>query len=398
MLLLRLWNYIRGYVIILVEGYFLEKFINICIHRQIFLWDIKKLKNSSMRLKVSIPGFKMIKPVARKTRCRVRIIKKRGIPFTLNRYKRRKAFLIGAAAFVVLIYTLTSFIWTIEITGNVKVEQEQLLQKLEAMGIKPGVVKFGVDTKTIAGDLMLEIKELAWIGVTVRGTKIKIEVEERRTPPELVAKDVPCDIIAAKDGLVKSVVVKAGQEAVKPGDTVMHGQVLISGAVATKNEQINTRLVHAIGSVKARTWYEASRVVNIKVYDKERTGNKKDYYSLVLLTKRIGREPEVLPYENYDKVEISKKLSLGKDLELPFEFVIDRFYENNIIEREISLEEAKQTALDEAYKEAAKDIPDSAEIVNSDLKFTQNDEEGLKAEVIIECLEEIGVPKEIGGK
>lgn len=41
---LRLWNYIKGYVIIFVEGYFLEKFVNICTRRQIFLWDIKKKK------------------------------------------------------------------------------------------------------------------------------------------------------------------------------------------------------------------------------------------------------------------------------------------------------------------------------------------------------------------
>jgi len=34
MLIFRLWNYIRGYVIIFVEGYFLEKFVNICTRRQ----------------------------------------------------------------------------------------------------------------------------------------------------------------------------------------------------------------------------------------------------------------------------------------------------------------------------------------------------------------------------
>ncbi|MCX7710298.1 MAG: sporulation protein YqfD [Clostridia bacterium] len=398
MLLLRLWNYIRGYVIILVEGYFLEKFINICIHRQIFLWDIKKLKNSTMRLKVSISGFKMLRPVARKTRCRVRIVKKKGIPFTWNRYKRRKAFVIGAFAFVVIVYTLTSFIWAIEITGNKKIETEFLLQHLESMGIKPGILKYGISTDDITSKLMLDIKELAWTGVTVKGTKIKIEVAERKQPPELVEKNKPCDIVAAKDGVVKSMVVKTGQEAVKAGDTVTKGQVLISGAVPTKNEQINTRLVHAIGSVKARTWYEARHAVNTKVLDKERTGQQKDYYSLIFLTKRFGFKTDSTPYEECDRVEIVKKLSFGKDLELPLGIVIDRFYENRVTEREISLEEAKQAAMDEAYKEATRDIPEDAEIVNTDLNYVEDESGAVIANAVIECIEEIGVTKEIGGK
>lgn len=397
MLLLRLWNYIRGYVIILVEGYFLEKFINICIHRQIFLWDIKKLKNSTMRLKVSIPGFKMLRPVAGKTKCKVRIVKKKGMPFIINRYKRRKAFLIGGAAFFGIIYFLTSFIWAIEISGNEKIDTGLLLQRLDAMGVKLGTVKFGINTKKIASDLMIDIKELAWIGVTVKGTKLKVEVAERRQPPELIAKNVPCDIVAAKDGVVKSLVVKSGQEMVKAGDTVLHGQVLISGTVEIKNEQGGTRLVHAMGSVKARTWYEARYPVRTKVYDKERTGNQKDYYSLVLLTKRFDISREEIPYENFDRVEIRKKLAFGKDMELPFELVIGRYYENNIIEREIDLEEAKQSAMDEAYRDVSKDIPEGAETVDTDFSFSQDENGGLAANAVIECMEEIGITKGIGG-
>jgi len=58
MLIFRLWNYIRGYVIIFVEGYFLEKFVNICTRRQILLWDIQRDRNSKMTLKVSIRALR----------------------------------------------------------------------------------------------------------------------------------------------------------------------------------------------------------------------------------------------------------------------------------------------------------------------------------------------------
>ena len=40
---LKVWlNYIIGYVNIKVESYFLERFINICISKKIFLWNIKR--------------------------------------------------------------------------------------------------------------------------------------------------------------------------------------------------------------------------------------------------------------------------------------------------------------------------------------------------------------------
>ena len=38
--------YILGYVNISVEGYFIERFINICISKNILLWNLKRKKSS----------------------------------------------------------------------------------------------------------------------------------------------------------------------------------------------------------------------------------------------------------------------------------------------------------------------------------------------------------------
>lgn len=126
MLMLKLWNYMRGYVIISVEGFFLEKFINICIRRKIFLWDIKKIKGNYMTLKVSIKAFKMLRPVAKKTKSRIRIIGKRGMPFVYSKYKGRKAFAAGGLFFVILIYILSSYIWAVEVKIETSVKKGTL--------------------------------------------------------------------------------------------------------------------------------------------------------------------------------------------------------------------------------------------------------------------------------
>lgn len=397
MLLLRLWNYMRGYVIILVEGYFLEKFINICIHRQIYLWDIKKLKNSTMTLKVSIKGFKLLRPIARKTSCRVRILHKRGLPFAVYRYKGRKAFVFGAFIFIAVFYVLTSFVWNIEVTGNKNIETEVIIEKLASYGVKPGALKYKINPDDIVNSIMMDMEELARVEVTLRGTKIKVQLKERLKPPSLIPEDEPCDIVARRDGLIKSIYTKKGQQIVSAGDTVIKGQVLISGTVLSKNENIPPRKVHSIGEVKARTWYEKEIPVEMNVLEKKRTGTYLNNYSLVLFARRFDLFHRIVPYKNYEKVEIRKKLSMGEDFILPFELIIDRFYENNIIKRRIDIEQAKKNAVEKANEELTEEIPPGAQILKTDIKMNEAENGYLSVTVTVECLEDIGVAKKIGG-
>ncbi len=395
MLLFRLWNYIRGYVIIVVEGYFLEKFVNICTRRQILLFDISRQKNSKMTLKVSIKGFRMLRPIAKKTGCRVRILKKHGLPFLINRYRGRKTFLLGAALFVVLFYIMTSFVWTIEITGNEKIETQLIIEKLASMGVKPGVLKYRINSEKVADRIIMDVNGLSYVSVVVRGTKVKVEVAEGVDVPPMVPLSEPCDIVAGKDGVIKSIVVKAGQAAVKEGDTVKKGQILVSGNVPIKNMENNPRMVHAIGNILARTWYESTQPVELRVVEKIRTGRKKDNISLFLFSKKINLFNKKVSYSNYERVETEKFLSIGENLVLPFGAVIETYYENQIIEADVSLEEAKENAANAAYRKALEDIPEGAQIVDRRIEFIENQNGDIIADVIIECVEDIGVKKEI---
>lgn len=396
-MLLRLWNYIRGYVIIIVEGYFLEKFVNICTRRQIFLWDIQKKKNSTMVMKISIKGFTMLRPIARKTGCRVKILKKRGLPFVLSRYKKRKTFIAGGVLFIFLFYFMTSFVWTVEVTGNEKLDASYLIDRVSELGIKPGVFKYSINPNDVANNLMLDLDELSWVSVVIKGTKAKIEVAEAVSKPKIVPKEIPCDIVATKDGVIKSIFVKAGLEAVKVGDTVKKDQVLINGTVPIKNQEGNARVIHAIGDVIARTWYDGRQTVEKKIIEKTRTGEIKDNISLLLFSKKIDLFHKKVPFEEYEKVDMEKSLTIGKDLVLPFGMVIQRHYENKVIEKEIELDEAKKIAADLAYKQASESVPKEAQIVNSNINFIEKDDGVLVAEVVIECLENIGYEREIGG-
>ena len=64
-----LYLYIFGYINIEVEGFFVERFINICISKRIFLWKLVRTRSTVMYARISLKDFKKIRKIARKTKC-----------------------------------------------------------------------------------------------------------------------------------------------------------------------------------------------------------------------------------------------------------------------------------------------------------------------------------------
>lgn len=398
MLLIRLWNFLRGYVIISVEGYFTERFINICTRRQLFLWDVIRLSDTTITLKMSIKGFKMLRPIAKKTRSKVRIVSKNGMPFVISRYKKRKAFMLGALLFIVLINLVASFVWDIEVTGNKEVGRSEIISELDNLGIRTGTLKYKADPNKIANELILKIDKLAWVGFEIKGTRVLVTVKERIMPPELIPKDIPCDIIAKRDAIISSIVVKDGHGLVKNGDTVLKGQTLVTGVIENKNEGEAPRLVHSLADIEARTWYEGSSTVKLKIMEPIRTGRVKNSYIIKIFGKEIKLPfSSKIEFENYDKVELRNVMKIGDDFILPFELLTDKYFENKMVERRLSIDEAKEIAYNDALKRLMDIIPEDAKIINKTVDYKADGQNSMTANIIIECLEDIGVTKEIGG-
>ena len=57
MLIKILLKYILGYVRISVEGYYIERFINICTTSKILIWNLKRVKGVKLFLNVVIKDF-----------------------------------------------------------------------------------------------------------------------------------------------------------------------------------------------------------------------------------------------------------------------------------------------------------------------------------------------------
>lgn len=193
-----LLNYILGYLNIEIEGYFVEKFINICISKNIFLWNIKRTRATIAYSNIGIKNFRKISKIAKSTKCRVKIKSKKGLPFIFNKYRKRKVFFVFLLLLTVGVISLSNFVWNIEVTGNVNIPKEELIKNLEADGLKLGTLKSKINAKEIINKMRLERNDLAWIGIQLKGTNAIVKIVESDKRPEIIDEKDYCNIVATK--------------------------------------------------------------------------------------------------------------------------------------------------------------------------------------------------------
>lgn len=212
--------YILGYVNISVEGYFIERFINICISKNVLLWNLKRKKSSFLYANIGMRDFKKIKEIAKITKCRIKIQSKKGLPFLLNKYKKRKIFAISLLLILLLIFGTSNFVWNIEITGNNMISSSEIIENLNENGLKIGMLKQKVNTKEIINNIRLKRNDIAWLGINIQGTNVIVSIVEADKKPEIIDENEYCNIITKKDGIITKINVQNGTALVKEGDIV----------------------------------------------------------------------------------------------------------------------------------------------------------------------------------
>jgi similar to stage IV sporulation protein len=277
-------------VVIRLTGYSPERFLNLCSHHQITLWGLQSL-DDGYEMCLSIHSFKKLRPLLRKTRTRMVILEKHGLPFLLHRYRNRKLFAAGAIAAGVLLYGLSLFIWNIHLDGNTGISDQTILSYLEEEGIVHGMKKSEVHGEEIESMLREHFPGITWVSAEVKGTRLLLHIRENENAEESGLKEEePADLVASKSGMVVNLIVRSGTPAVLDGANVEKGDLLVASRVEVLNddgEVADVSYVHADADLMIR--YEESYDVSFSMeYEKKvYTGKKRTSFYLVLGTKRL---------------------------------------------------------------------------------------------------------------
>ena len=248
MLIIRFLRFLSGYVVFTAKGGFTERFVNLCTLNRIPLWNMKKY-GDTLWAQTSIDGFKHMRRPARGSGVSVRLESKHGLPFFLNRNRRRKGILTGFALSMLIVLFLSSTVWTISVEGNRELTEAQVLSAFEQLGVRRGAFTASVRASGAAEKATELLPELLWASVNVRGSRVEIVVCERTDAPEFPDTSSPCNIVAAEDGVITAIQAEIGEQAVSAGDAVVKGDLLISGV--TQNLDMSAELKPARGNVIA---------------------------------------------------------------------------------------------------------------------------------------------------
>lgn len=385
-------NYLLGYVRITIEGYFIERLMNLCSNKGILIWNSKRKKTTLLETNVSIKDFRQIVKFAKQAKCKVSIKQKKGLPFIFNRYRKRKIFFFSLILIIVAIVSLSNFVWNIEVIGNEKIDKKEIIQTLKKEGLEVGTLKNKVNTKEIINKMRLDRNDLAWIGIDIRGTNAIVKVVEADKKPDIIKEDEYCNIVATKAGIIEKVNAINGTPLVKKGDVIKEGTPVIGGWLEGKYTGI--RYVHANGSVQAKVWYTQNEKVELNQVVSRKTENEETKYSVRINNFTINFYKTLSKFKKYDTIEQNKKIKLFSDFYLPIEIIQKNNYE--LVEETITYtkEQAKQKAEEEAKKKLDEQVKVKENILNTYINY-QETEEYIEAQVIYEVLEEIGTKEKI---
>ena len=393
MLLKLIINYILGYLTINVEGYFIERFINMCRNKNILLWNIKRKNSSFIICKIGIKEFKKIRDIGKKTKCKITITSKKGIPFIFEKYKKRKIFLLMMCIISGLLFVLSQFVWNIEvkITGDT-LNEDEIINSLNENGLYIGEKKSSIDVKEIINNVRLKREDISWIGIEIKGTNAIVEVVEAEEKPEVVDENDYCSIVSDKPGKILKVIANNGTAMVKPGDIVKAGSLLIAGWIEGK--YTGTRFVRADGNIEANVWYTETGEVSLEEKSIEKTGNTEKKYALKINNFRINLYKKLSNFEKYDTIYTSKKIKIFSNFYLPVELIECNNFEIQEKNVKYSVEEAKNEAKKRAEEKLNAQVENKDNIKNVTVNYDV-EKDKVKAEVTYEVFENIGTNEKI---
>ncbi len=390
-MLIRFVNWFFGYVEFCFSGGFADGFINQCYARKINIKNIRS-KDGAVYARCSIRAYKRLHVPARENGGRLRIIKKRGLPFKLHPLKGRWGVFCGMLFFVFFVSFMGGFIWNVTVIGNETLEASKIVDYLAQNGIRAGARWADTDKENLEFAVMADFEEVAWISINRFGCLAQVEIRETTPKPEIENNNVITNVTAKKDGVIVKVTALGGWSAVEAGDAVTAGDLLISGVYEPdeySNPQKN-HFAHAHGSVIAKTDHEIT--VNIPREQSEKVYTAEEEYKTLYF---FG--PEIPLYIDQEKTntvsEYQKKYLVLNDFRLPIGIYTETRRTYTEHKYSASDEELRNAAAAELEKREAAELQ-GCEIIGKN-ENEQITESGITLTVDYSLLEDIGEEKEI---
>ena len=171
----QLW---KGVVRIQIKGEQTERFLNLCGKRGICIRNLKCQEEKILEGTICAGDFFRLGPIHRKTKVKIHILGRKGIPFLALKSKKRKCFCGGILLCICLLWFFSSHIWNIQVEGNVKNSTKEILSFLEDQGITHGMAGSRINCSKIAAAVRAKYPDITWVSVELEGSRLRLKIQE----------------------------------------------------------------------------------------------------------------------------------------------------------------------------------------------------------------------------
>ena len=275
-----------GLVPVSVRGADAARLLTLCAERGIPCVQPEPAEDFLLRFRIYPKDRAALEKLALRCGCTVQFGEVQGLPRLRRKLRPRRFALLLLSLAAGLVLFSSAFLWEIDVSGNETVSTGRIRRALDEIGFAEGKCWLGMNSEALQSRLLLKLPELAWVSFQIRGSRANVIVTETIPAPDVVDPEQPVSLAASADGIVVGMTVLNGQPKAKRGDYVSKGQVLISGAA--EDLQGETRPVHALGSVRARTFRELTAEIPVELQKKTASGEKHTRWAVRIGKKRLN--------------------------------------------------------------------------------------------------------------
>ena len=317
-------NILFGRCKVRITGVLPEAVLNSCAGRGIELWDYERGDRYTVDVWVRESELAALRDIAQGCMCETVVTERKGGSSTRNFLKNHLWLPVFLAVFLSLTLLSSLFIWNVEVRGNEKLSDGEIIRALAECGVECGSYWPALKVDLIRSEMIEKLPELAWMTVNVNGSRAVALILERLPKPEIYVESESCDLTATREGIIERVAALNGKPLVSVGQSVMKGDVLISGGIDSITDA--PRYVRARGEVIARTWHNETAVCPEIQRFKHRDGRTKKRYALKFGKNRINFYPNgKKAVDECDKIIHNYKVGVDNVFTFPVSLVVEEF-------------------------------------------------------------------------
>ncbi len=222
-----------------ITGLNLDLLIKALNRNGIILYDVKKLSNKRLRVRIYSKDDEKFFAITTKMCYNVKKLKNNGKYYPLVFLYRNVGIFIGALILCVLAYVSNDMIFSISFTGSGNVYSSEVVNYLNENGIREFTRFSSVNMSELADGILASSNNFSFVSCAKVGNRLKINLALSEDSIKTLNNNGQ-ELYSDVDGVIEKIKVYRGSQLFNVNDVVKAGDKLVSNIVTVGSSEVNT--------------------------------------------------------------------------------------------------------------------------------------------------------------